>query len=90
MQLFTRPRQRAATSSAKMIVRSGLRTRRGPHEGGTRVSNVIAPYTSVVTLLVVLLYFFIATRVSLARRTFNVELRRSRVIPTSSASFAST
>lgn len=31
-------------------------------------------YTSVVTLLVVLFYFFIATRVPLARRKFNVQL----------------
>lgn len=34
----------------------------------------MAPYTSVVTLLAVLLYFFIATRVPLARRKFNVPL----------------
>ena len=31
-------------------------------------------YTSIVTLLVVLFYFFIATRVPLARRKFNVQL----------------
>jgi len=31
-------------------------------------------YTSIVTLLVVLFYFFIATRVPLARRRFNVQL----------------
>jgi glutathione S-transferase len=31
-------------------------------------------YTSIVTLLVVLFYFFIATRVPLARRRFNVPL----------------
>ena len=31
-------------------------------------------YTSVVTVLVVLFYFFIATRVPLARRKFNVQL----------------
>ena len=31
-------------------------------------------YTSMVTLLVVLFYFFLATRVSLARRKFNVQL----------------
>ena len=31
-------------------------------------------YTSIVTLLVVLFYFFIATRVPLARHKFNVQL----------------
>jgi glutathione S-transferase len=31
-------------------------------------------YTSIVTMLVVLVYFFIATRVPLARRRFNVQL----------------
>jgi glutathione S-transferase len=31
-------------------------------------------YTAIVTLLAVVLYFFIATRVSAARRTFNVKL----------------
>lgn len=31
-------------------------------------------YTSIVTLLAVLFYFFIATRVPLARRRFNVQL----------------
>lgn len=31
-------------------------------------------YTSMVTLLVVLFYFFIATRVPLARRKYNVQL----------------
>jgi glutathione S-transferase len=31
-------------------------------------------YTSIVTILVVLFYFFIATRVPLARRKFNVQL----------------
>jgi glutathione S-transferase len=31
-------------------------------------------YTSMVTLLVVIFYFFIATRVPLARRKFNVQL----------------
>jgi glutathione S-transferase len=31
-------------------------------------------YTSIVTLVVVLFYFFIATRVPLARRRFNVQL----------------
>jgi glutathione S-transferase len=31
-------------------------------------------YTAIVTLLVVLFYFFIATRVPLARRKFNVHL----------------
>src|SRR5262245_60600153 len=31
-------------------------------------------YTAIVTLLAVLLYFFIATRVAAARRTFNVKL----------------
>jgi len=32
------------------------------------------PYTSIVTMLVVLFYFFIATRVPLARRKFGVQL----------------
>jgi glutathione S-transferase len=31
-------------------------------------------YTSIVTILVVLFYFFIATRVPLARRKYNVQL----------------
>src|SRR5436309_10126902 len=31
-------------------------------------------YTAIVTLLAVLFYFFLATRVSVARRKFNVQL----------------
>jgi glutathione S-transferase len=38
------------------------------------VGEVVPQYTSIVTLLVVLFYFFIATRVPLARRKFNVQL----------------
>jgi glutathione S-transferase len=34
----------------------------------------VPQYTSMVTLLVVLFYFFVATRVPLARRKFNVQL----------------
>jgi glutathione S-transferase len=34
----------------------------------------VPQYTSIVTLLVVLFYFFIATRVPLARRKYNVQL----------------
>ena len=43
-------------------------------------------YTSIVTMLVVLFYFFIATRVPLARRNFGVQL--PAITRISSASFA--
>ena len=38
------------------------------------VKPLMPQYTSIVTMLVVLFYFFIATRVPLARRKYNVQL----------------
>src|SRR5213078_1442376 len=64
---------RVRLSSGAPAPRRSRRVRRA-RDHASDGEALMPQYTSIVTLLVVLFYFFIATRVPLARRRFNVQL----------------